>query len=107
VGLELQRRKNSDVFARGHRVLTERLSDHPSIRDGTRSHGLGERSAIMAAYRYVCERATYDNASVDLLSRPEDQFSRPRRWELVGVFAQDEVDLARAQLRLHGSAEPV
>ena len=42
LGLELERRKDLDVFARGYHVLAERVGDHFSVWGGTRSDGLIE-----------------------------------------------------------------
>jgi hypothetical protein len=53
------------------------------------------------------KECTHNEASVDLPPRPEDQLSRPRGWELVGVFAQNEVDLSRTHLGLHVFTELV
>ena len=60
---------------------------------------------MMVAYQG--KLVTHNEAGIDLPPRPENHLSGPRRRELVGEFAQDEVDLSRAHLGLDELAELV
>ena len=60
---------------------------------------------MMVAYQGKI--VTHNEAGIDLPPRPENHLSGPRRRELVGEFAQDEVDPPHAHLGLNEFAELV
>ena len=108
MGRELECGEDFDVLAFCQHVLSKRLGDYPGIWDRTRGHDLGEIQATLATYPGMdTKEGTHDEASIELLPRPENDLSRPRGWELVGVFAQDEVDLSSTQLGLYEFTELV